>query len=64
MFSATLHWSGFLPFPESERTAALSFSHNVPGLAQKSKFEWHFEVPHVGDRRGELPPVLEPAGSE
>lgn len=44
MFSA----SRFLPFPESERTAALSPSHNVPELAQESKCEWHFEVPHVG----------------
>ena len=42
------HWSRFLPFPESERTAALTPSHNVPELAQESKCEWHFEVPHVG----------------
>uniref|UniRef100_A0A7N2R2X0 Uncharacterized protein n=1 Tax=Quercus lobata TaxID=97700 RepID=A0A7N2R2X0_QUELO len=58
---------GFLPFPESERIATLSPSHNVPELAQESKCEWHFEVPHVvldGDRHGELPPVLKPAGSE
>ncbi|CAL0313964.1 unnamed protein product [Lupinus luteus] len=45
--------------PESERKAALSPSHKIPELAQESKCEWHFEVPHVGDRRGELPPVLD-----
>ena len=53
-----------MPFPESERTAALPPSHNVPELAKESKCEWHFEVLHVWGRRGELPPVLEPAGSE
>ena len=42
-------------------------SHNVPELAKESKCEWHFEVPHVvldGGRRGELPQVQKPAGSE
>jgi hypothetical protein len=60
-----------MPFPESERTAALSPSHNVPELAQESKCEWIFRLSLFltlffldGDRRGELPPVLEPAGSE
>ncbi|GJV37094.1 hypothetical protein Tco_1409571 [Tanacetum coccineum] len=78
--SPSRHWTRFLSFLKSTRTAALSTFHNVRAVAHEFKFEWPFEVPHAlfdRQRGGKLPsmlapaavpleppPVLEPAGSE
>ena len=42
----------------STSLSALFPSHNAHELSPSVERELHFEVPPVGDRRGELPPVL------